>query len=411
MQQLYVVGFEVSMAGGGGAPPAFDRLLSHMEEHLDPRSTGLSAADLTVGSGQITVSGYGPGRPDQHVTWTPITVSDDVRALRMEIEQDLPRGGRFVCQLTASQCDGKTRFRVAMGRKSGGVLAPATVEDLKPPRALNKIMADSQLHRTEGTDNVAAAATPILTAQVPAVLERLDSSQRRLPVLAVSSIRMMGPPDAFARKAARRLAGLAHVVVVSGWLAFDSFNTSLDRSLLPRDGARLYWPARDARNPWWGSSELYGDHEALLRKMMRLLAPLSVVAQGRDRHWDAVRSAETNSVLENLAGEAETEQITLLKEKLAEEQSQVLELLEKTRSWKARSADWRSTLPTWRLVSAPILRRQQSQPRQQNSTRSPSAATSLPTGTGGLRNLVEPSSSRQTRRRSGVSARTRNSNA
>ncbi|MFF3618181.1 hypothetical protein [Streptomyces sp. NPDC002467] len=327
MQQLYVVGFEVGVAGEGGAPAAFDRLLSHMEEHLDPGSTGLSATDLMVHSGQITVPGHGPGRPDQQVTWSPVTVSNDVRALRMEIEQDLPRGGRFVCQLTASQYDEKTRFRVAMGRKSGGVLAPATVEDLKPPRALNRIMADPELHRTEDSDKIAAAATPVLAAQVPAVLERLGSPRRRLPVLAVSSIRMMGPSDAFARKAARRLAGLAHVVVVSGWLAFDSFNTGVDRSLLPRDGARLYWPTLEARNPWWGPSELCGDHEALLRTMMRLLAPLSVVARGRDRHWDAVRSAETNSILESLAGEAETEQIVLLKAKLAEERSQILKLL------------------------------------------------------------------------------------
>lgn len=338
MQQLYVVSFDVSVAGEGGTPPspAFDRLLSHMGEHLDPRSTGLSAADLMVDSGQITVSGYGPGRPDQHVAWTPVTVSNDVRALRMEIEQDLPRGGRFVCQLTASQCDGKTRFRVAMGRKSGGVLAPATVEDLKPPRALNRIIADPQLHRVEGSDKITAAATPALAAQVPSVLEHLDSPQRRLPVLAVSSIRMMGPPDAFARKAARRLAGLAHVVVVSGWLAFDSFNTSMDRSLLPRDGARLYWPALEARNPWWGPSELCGDHEALLRTMMRLLAPLSVVARGRDRHWDAVRSAETNSILESLAGEAESEQIALLKAKLTEERDQTLKLLEENETLESK---------------------------------------------------------------------------
>lgn len=328
MQQLYVVSFEVGVAGEGGAPAAFDRLLSHMEEHLDPRSTGLSATDLMVDNGRITVPGHGPGRPEQHVTWTPVAVSNNVRALRMEIEQDLPRGGRFVCQLTASQYDEKTRFRVAMGRKSGGVLAPATVEDLKPPRALNRIMADPELYRTEGSDKIAATATPVLAAQVPAVLERLGNPQRRLPVLAVSSIRMMGPSDAFARKAARRLAGLAHVVVVSGWLAFDSFNTSLDCGLLPRDGARLYWPTLDARNPWWGPSELSGDHEALLRTMMRLLAPLSVVARGRDRHWDAVRSAETNSILESLAGEAETEQIVLLKAKLAEERSQTLKLLE-----------------------------------------------------------------------------------
>lgn len=126
-----------------------------------------------------------------------------------------------------------------MGRKSGGLLAPATVEELKPPRALNAIMRDPELRRTDGSDTVNATVTPVLAAQVPAVREHLDSPQRRLPVLAVSSIRMMGPPDAFARKAARRLAGLAHVVVVSGWLAFDSFNANLERNLLPRDGARV----------------------------------------------------------------------------------------------------------------------------------------------------------------------------
>ncbi|ROR42898.1 hypothetical protein [Kitasatospora cineracea] len=336
MQQLYVVGFKVDDASGSGTTSAFDRLLSHMEAHVSPATTGLSVEVVMAQKGEVVIPSHLPSRPDQRVTWTPITASSSVRALRMEIEQDLPKGGRFVCQLTASEFDGTTAFRVAMGRKSGGILAPATVEALKPPRALNTIMSDPELRRMDGTDSISSTVMPVLTAEVGAVRERLEGAQRRLPILVVSSIRMMGAPDDFARKAARRLAGLAHVVVVSGWLAFDSFNANIDQNLLPRDGARLYWPTTDARNPWWGAAELYGDHEALLGKIIRLLAPLSVVARGRDRLWDAVRSAETNAILESLAGEAESEQVSLLMEKLEEERNQTIELLEKNEALESK---------------------------------------------------------------------------
>ncbi|MFD4257193.1 hypothetical protein ACFWR9_06100 [Streptomyces sp. NPDC058534] len=327
MQQLYVVGLEVAPTDVGRLPLAFERLLAHMEQHVSPATSGLSAAALMAGKGEIVVPGYGQGRPEQHVRWLPVTVADNVRALRIEIEQDLPKGGRFLCQLTASEYDGRTGFRVVMGRQNDGLLAPATVEDLRPPRALNAIMRDPELKCTDGRDSITTNVMPVLTAQLPLIRERLCAPERRLPILVVSSVRTMGPPTAFARQAARRLAGLAHVVVISGWLAFDSFNAGLERNLLPRDGARLYWPTTDARSPWWGSAELYGDHDVLLGRLTRLLAPLSVVARGRDRLWDAIRSAETNALLDDLAG-TEGEQIARLKEKLEDERDQLVQLLE-----------------------------------------------------------------------------------
>ncbi|MCX5085412.1 hypothetical protein [Streptomyces sp. NBC_00401] len=326
MQQLYVVGFEVKVADGYSGPTAFERLLTHMLQHVSPETSGLAISSLTNGKGERTVPGYGPGRPDKQVSWFPAGVESGPRGVQLEIEEDLPRGGRFVCQLTACESDGATGFRVVMGRKTDGMLAPATVEDLRPPRALQTIMRDPELRCTDGQDRITSSVTHALTAQVPSIREHLDASTRRLPTLVVSSIRTMGVPAAFARKAARRLAGLAHVVVVSGWLAFDSLNATLERSLLPRDGARLYWPMSDARNPWWGPNELFGDHDALLGKLTRLLTPLSVVARERDRLWDAVRSAETDAVLEALAG-TESDQIGQLKEKLEKESRFSLELL------------------------------------------------------------------------------------
>ncbi|MCU7703249.1 hypothetical protein ACGILS_03995 [Streptomyces albidoflavus] len=337
MQQLYVVGFEVAVADGCSGPPAFERLLAHMLQHVSPEKNDLSVSSFALGKGEAVVPGYGPGRSEKHVSWFPVAAVDGHRGLRMEIEEDLPRGGRFVCQLTASESGGTTGFRVVMGRKSDGLLAPATVEDLRPPRALQAIMKDSALRRTDGHDSITATVTPALTAQVPAVRERLGAAGRRLPILVVSSIRTMGPPAVFAHKAAQRLAGLAHVVVVSGWLAFDSFNAELERNLLPRDGARLYWPTADARNPWWSSTELYGDHEALLGRLTRLLAPLSVVARERDRLWDAVRSSETDAILEDLAG-SESGKIAQLKEKLEEERKQSVDLFEQNEQLESQVA-------------------------------------------------------------------------
>ncbi|MHC0430882.1 hypothetical protein ACX6XY_11915 [Streptomyces sp. O3] len=328
MQQLYVVGFKVALADDHAGTPAFERLLSHMELHVPPDRTGLSSSALMADEGEAALPGYGPGRPEQRVSWSPVNIGADARALRMEVESDLSGGGRFSCQLTAVTYGGETSFRVVMGRTSDGLLAPARVEELKPPRALNAIMRDTTLVCTDDGDEITAAVTPALTAQVPLIHARLDDPRRRLPVLVISSIRTMGPPAAFAREAARRLAGLAHVVVISGWLAFDSFNGGLPCNLLPRDGARLYWPTTDARAPWWGPAELSGDHQVLLGKLTRLLTPLSVVARGRDRLWDAVRSAETDALLDALAG-TESEQNTQLRKKLEKERGWSLELLER----------------------------------------------------------------------------------
>ncbi|KNE82675.1 MULTISPECIES: hypothetical protein [Streptomyces] len=337
MQQLYVVGFEVSEESGAsevpsaegreGRPGVFERLLTHMEQHVEPGTTGLTGAALMAQKGSVDIAALWQGRPDQRVSWSPVTVAADVRALRMEIEQDLPGGGgRFLCRLTASQHGEATGFRVVMGRRNDGLLAPARVEDLKPPRALKAVMRDGSLRCTDGGDRITAVVLPALTAQIPAVRAQLRDPGRRLPVLVVSSVRTVGPPADFARKAASRLAGLAHVVVVSGWLAFHAFNSDVGPHLLPLDGARLYWPGMEARPPWWEAGDLHGDHDVLLGRLTRLLSPLSVVARGRDRLWDSVRAAETDALLDDLA-DTESEQVGGLLKALEDERTQSVELL------------------------------------------------------------------------------------
>ncbi|MFI9311527.1 hypothetical protein [Streptomyces triculaminicus] len=211
MQRLYVVGFEVSdqaqTTNVGSRSPVFERLLEHMEQHVAPDDTGLSGAALMRQPGQVTLPGYGPNRPDTQVTWTPIVIDETRQALRIEIEHDLPFGGRFSCQLTAGQTTATTGFRVVMGRKSEGLLAPARVDELKPPRALNSIVRDISLRCTDGPAAITATATPALTAQVPEIRERLTDPQRHLPVLVVSSMRALGPSASFDGGHARLLIG------------------------------------------------------------------------------------------------------------------------------------------------------------------------------------------------------------
>lgn len=359
MQQLYVVGFDVNAVFDGGehtgaagpdaAPPTaehpppamvFDRLLTHMEQHVSAATTGLTADVLMSAPGQVTLPRHAEDRPEQQVTWKPVAVDAGTRALRMLIQHELPPGGRFSCRLTASEAGGATGFRVSMGRESDGTLAPARVEQLFPPRALSAILRDPELCCADGKDPITSLADPVHAARVSEVHRLLASPDRRLPVLVVSSPRAMGTGAGFARKAAHRLAGLAHVVVMSSRLALDSFNTLLedDELLLPREGARLYWPGTvapspgpAARSPWWGPDELAGDSETLMRQLGRLLAPLSVVARGRDRLWDAVRAAEAAARADALVKEAagnESGELRHLRRRLAEESAQQLELLE-----------------------------------------------------------------------------------
>jgi hypothetical protein len=346
VQQLYVVGFDVSTVPSSESDrvesprDVFQQVLAHMAVHA-----GKAATDLLRDRGETTVPGRAPNRPDSLISWQPVLVNEAARSLRMDIEQELPAGGWFTCQLTVSQIGGDTGFRVVMGRRSEGQLAPARVEEIKPPRSLTAIVQDSTLSCTEGPHHITAAPDLVLTAQVPSVESGIADPHRQLPMLIVSSLRTVGPATAFARKAARRLVGLAQVVLVSGWLACDAFNDGRDELLLPRGGARLYWPGSVPRSPWWDAAALNGDHEALLRQLTRLLAPLSVVARGRDRLWEGVRQAqsvaEMDALFEEIAGEEQASsgrQIDALRSRLQEEREGQLELLKLNEALEAKAA-------------------------------------------------------------------------
>ncbi len=349
MQQLYVVGFAVAGISGtvsspsvhngaqeAGRPPVdvFGRMVTHLEQHVSFGSMRLTAEELMSGPGRVLLPRHPEGRPEQQVSWTPVSVGPATRALRMVVEHELPPGGRFSCRLTASEAGGVAGFRVSMGRASDGTLAPARVEQLFPPRSLSAILRDPDLHCTDGSDVISAAAAPVHAAHVGTVLSLLGDPGRRLPVLVISSSRAMGPPARFAHRAAFRLAGLAHVVVMSSRLALDAFNAfheGDESMLLPQDGARLYWPGTAARSPWWGPGEVAGDAEQLMRQLGRLLAPLSVVARGRDTLWDEVRAAEAAARADALVKEAtgnESEQARALRDRLEQEQVLQVELLE-----------------------------------------------------------------------------------
>lgn len=344
MQPLYVVGFDVStrdVAQQDGAVhrSAFQQVLDHMAIQIN--RPGFSGDDLLANAGEETLRGYQPGRPDQHVTWKPVIVDETTSAVRMLIDSPLQSGGWFTCQLTASQVGERVGYRVVLGRRSDELLAPARIDEVKPPRSLVKIAGDRHLLCRNGQDNISPTVATALTAQVSAVREQLASPERHLPVLVISSMRTKSPSAALAQKAARQLVGLAHVVVVSGWLALDAFNNDFQELLLPRDGARLYWPGTAPRSPWWSAADLAGNHELLLRQITRLLAPLSVVARGRDALWDDVNvahsAAQTDALLLDFAS-ADDDQLQRLRKVLDEEKTIQIELLELNESLEAQVA-------------------------------------------------------------------------
>lgn len=318
MQRLYVVGFNVAVTEPAGAEHAFDLLIEHFAPHLG--TDGLAVQDLLPAPGAATVSVRHLGRPDKQLSWTPVAAGVGVRALRLAIDDDLPDGGRFTCELTAAESEGDTSFRVVMGRSTSGRITPARIEKLKPPAALRSILGDSSLtcdYRGEVLTNTVSQS---LADQVPAVLARLNDPARRFPILVVSAMHPKGPSATLARKAAVRLAGLCHVVAIHGWLALDSFNRAMQANALPRAGARLYWPYLDLRAPWWSANTLASDHDDLLGQMMRLLAPLSVVARGRDQVWDAVRAKERSSRSADMSA-SETDRISALQQEVEEERA------------------------------------------------------------------------------------------
>jgi hypothetical protein len=259
-------------------------------------------------------------------------------------------GSEFVCSVTVSEADERVGMHVDLGRRSPeAIVAPAPLEFVDRPRVVPAVLSTVSC-RYGPTEPVSATPKSARASEIDPVLELIDAPDRRLPVLVVSSTHSGSQEARFARGAADRLAGLAHVVLLETWLALDALNARHKLSV-PNGGARLFWPAsaEAGRHPWWTAEQLRDPH-AVSNQLFTMLSRLSVVANARDRLADAVRRADREAAIR--AGQERVDAavaigdleraVAELRQQLEDERQQVVDLLELNENLEEENRELRS---------------------------------------------------------------------
>lgn len=218
-------------------------------------------------------------------------------------------------------------------------IAPAPL-DLHPPRLVGSLIAR---HATDTGDGIALAcrARYLQPDDIVAFIQGvLTLPTRRLPVLLLSPPAGAEAPATDPDLLASELAGLAHVYVLSGRLAWERLRDEVGPGrVVPGGGARLYWPGftpgDQVRHPYWNRRALPSrpGRRPFRRQVFDLLAPLSVLRMPVDSAIAAVRAAETVGRLTDLqrrtadaAADAAVEDALTTIERLEASEAEVTEL-------------------------------------------------------------------------------------
>ncbi|WP_456598801.1 hypothetical protein [Blastococcus sp. SYSU DS0616] len=274
------------------------------------------------------------------------------RSCRLELCTPLADadGAEFVCDVVIAQTADETAFGVELGRRATVArLAPAPLNFVDRPRVVPWVLNSFECFY--GSDRVGAVPQLVRVAAVPDILAFLDASDRRLPVIVVSSTSNGSPEDRLGAALADRLAGLAHVVLLETWLALDSFNAEVAMRV-PLRGARLFWPksAHASRDPWWTSGQLR-DARGVSDQIFGMLSRLSVVANARGTGLVEQVRAEERRVAREVADRRVAEAtdagnldvlVGELRSQLDAERDQVLELLQMNEELEAENVGLRA---------------------------------------------------------------------
>lgn len=195
----------------------------------------------------------------------------------------------FVTEVTTLQQGDAVRIRIDMGRDTGGTILPTTIAQLRRPGILRRLVSDSDLKVTRSGQHIDGKPFKIDFEGAGALLlEHIDTAVR-LPLLLVDA--GGGAALKLGYQVASELAGLVAVALIDRNLR-GTINDSLRERIgcdVPFSGGLLVYP--DAPNPHvlmitgaeiregWTDPDP-NSHNALVQKLMRTVAPLSVAAAG-----------------------------------------------------------------------------------------------------------------------------------
>jgi hypothetical protein len=187
------------------------------------------------------------------------------------------------------------RITVAIAREATDLrLAPAYLQ-LRRPSLIPRLLARFPC----SVGGVPLRGSPLRLAVKDVsdfVDETLRSHSRRLPVLVVAPPSAATPGAIDPKATADAVAGLAHVVVLAGHLAWKRFNEAVEREFVPPGGARLFWPGYGQgedrqRHPMWSSRRLQSLRLPFSESVFLLLTRISVVRVPRTRLRTRLRLA------------------------------------------------------------------------------------------------------------------------
>jgi hypothetical protein len=197
---------------------------------------------------------------------------------------DLSRGHE---QLTATLRVGReaTEFR----------LAPAYLE-LRRPRLVRSLLDSYRC--SSGGIRLSGSARTVHVGEVERFIStELRAPGRTLPVVVVATASGALRPEVDPVQLADELAGLAHVVTLGGYLAWERFRDfSGANEFVPPGGVRIYWPGfggnRDRlRHPYWTRRVLGAVGERFASRQFQMLARMSIGRVPRDALLWELRSA------------------------------------------------------------------------------------------------------------------------
>ncbi|GAB3741620.1 hypothetical protein GCM10027598_72550 [Amycolatopsis oliviviridis] len=296
MQMLYAVEFDVMATESEDPLGAYEILMEHLHGWLAWGASACpSIADLKKdGEAEyLKVSVEGKTESSRKASWKLAGATGGVeRSFRIDVRQPLlAEGTWFQTRITVSHDENQARLRVVMGRDiTTGWLSPVPFEILRRPRLILDVTRNSKLHVRVLGQYVDDRYVPIRTREELGPLVDAVKNLTRLPILVVGS--NSNSAREFAYRAAQELQGLARVATLSPFLC-QEFNKGFLDDQVPYGGARLYWPDRSLRQPYFSAEEISRNGiEYAVQQIMRLLAPISVIARGRDIGWDAAVAAE-----------------------------------------------------------------------------------------------------------------------
>ena len=335
MQMLYAVDFDVTGVGATDPQRTYTTLLDHVHHWLAWGSTNCPGlADFEVpGEAEYRKTSIDSKPESLRKTSWKLTGAGADHAFRIDVRQPLlAEGTWFQTRVTVSRNEETARLRVVMGRDiTTGWLSPAPFDILRRPRLILDVTRNDQLMvRVLGQrvdDRYIAIREP---AELDSLVEAVRNTTR-LPILVTSPANHDGRE--FARQCARELQGLARVATLRPHLSI-LFNQNFLENQVPFGGARLYWPDLSLRQPYFSSADQERNGPTYsLQQILHLLAPISVIARGRDVGWEsaaaaerAERAAQSQQRLDDARATGDhIEQIQILTETLGQRQTELAE--------------------------------------------------------------------------------------